>query len=1188
MLTIYRASAGTGKTHILTGQYLHLLFSGIDVHAKILSVTFTNKATDEMKSRIITELHRLSSGEQSDYLQSLMSKYHKTEEKIRRRAQDILIRILHDYSGFHISTIDRFFQQIIRAFIRETGIHGNYQIEMDKDLVLSESIDNLLADLDKKENRELLKWLLRFSDDKVEKGENWDLRHEIKKLANELFKEKYKSYSRELEKDITDKQALADYQNILFAIIRSTETEAKQIGESALSILNRHNLQPSDFKGQTRSPLFFFERLAKGEMKEPSDTFKNLADNVEACYKPKTNPEIISAIETVFHNGLNDCILHTIHFFDNLTAYHTAKEIIRNYYTLGILTDISLYIKAWREEKNRMLIADTNELLEKIINGSDIPFIYEKTGTRFEHFMIDEFQDTSRMQWSNFRPLIMESLAYRRPNLIVGDIKQSIYRFRNSDWTLLDEHVRNDFSPREVIEQTLTENWRSHRLIVEFNNAFFATIPALLQEIFNRGLEESALDENLKAMYGSKIISAYQHSFQNVSPPRQASDGHVRIELLPDDDDCSWKQEALNRLPPLIEKLQANGYTLQDMAILVRKNAEGVDVANTLLAYKEAHPDSPYNYDIISEDALVIGNSFSVRFIISMLNYLNHPYDPTLKQLALLIHAVMQAKTHAVTNGKYTFTAMPADFPAEALPEIKRLSQRSFYEMVEGIYRLFSADFPIGEQAYIQAFLDLVATYAGKEPADTGKFLKWWDESGCKEKITTPDSQNAIRILTIHKSKGLGFKVVIIPFGDWEMDQKSGSILWCHPQKAPFDKLPVVPVNYSEKLNQTHFAEDYYHEKLHAFIDNLNALYVAFTRAKEELIIFAPNADVKCRKVTSKLIDETLRKIDMRTSNTLSSSQNDCPPVIPSEAEESADLNHPFYHTDSSTSLGMTAIHASGTVDEGKNPEDEVHLDMVDLRFKLSHDNRERHCGLDPQSPNPKKNQEIAGQARNDETRKFESQIAHNQMPCDEEIFESGTWQQPDPAPLSATTEIPMHPLPSILPDDRIMLRLHRHGSFLADNKRKHGILMHEILSNIQTKADIHTAILNKETSGEITKHESVELTERLEQLLNLPDVKNWFDGTMRVMNEAEILYGDGRSYRPDRIMFDNEQAIIVDYKFGEQETPHDRQQIKKYISLIRETGYRHVIGYLWYIELNKIVPITGFSQEKNILLCHS
>ena len=1063
MLTIYRASAGAGKTHILTGEYLRLLFSGIDAHAGILSVTFTNKATDEMKKRIIEELHLLASGRPSVFLSTLMTKNRKTEDEIRRQAHSILNRILHDYAKFQICTIDHFFQQTIRAFIRETGINGNYHIEMDTDLVLSESVDNLLADLDIKENRELLQWLLRFGEDKVEKGENWELRNEIKKLANELFKEKYKSYSDRLEKDITDKQALAEYQDTLYAIIHATETEAKRIGEAGISVLQQHNLQPSDFKGVSRSPLFFFVHLSKGGMKEPTETFKNLADNLEACYTKTTKPDMINTIETAFNNGLNDCILHTIHFFDHLTNYYTAKEIVRNFYTLGILTDIARHIREWREEKNRLLIADTNELLDKVINGSDVPFIYEKTGTYIDHFMIDEFQDTSRMQWRNFRPLIKESLACRRPNLIVGDIKQSIYRFRNSDWTLLDEQVQTDFSPQEVIDLTLNENWRSHRLIVEFNNAFFDGIPCLLQEIFNQGLEESALEEQQKKLYASRIVSAYQHSFQHVSPPRQSRDGHIRVEFLPENDECNWKQEAMNRLPALIEKLQAQGYTLQDIAILVRTNIEGASVADTLLAYKEAHPESPWKYDIISEDALIIANSFSVRFIVSMLTYLNRPHDPTLKQLALMTHAVMLAKSQSVLNMKYTFGDMTSGFSEEVIREIQHLSHRSFYETVEAIYRLFKTDFPENEQVFVQAFLDLAATFTEKEPADMDQFLRWWDESGHKEKIRMPDTQNAIRILTIHKSKGLGFKAVIIPFGDWDMDQKSESILWCHPQKAPFDKLSVVPVNYSKQLSKTLFAEDYYREKLHAYIDNLNALYVAFTRAKEELIVFTPNVTVKRRKEVSKLIGDTL---------------------------------------------------------------------MTDALSK----------GLN----------------------------------LEEGFFEWGGWWYLTPSPCVETGEIPMLSLPSILPDERIFLRLHRNGSFIDDAKRKYGILMHEILSHIQTGTDIRKAIMDREMAGEINNRESAELTERLERLLDLPEVKKWFDGSMHVMNETEILYGNGKSYRPDRIMFDNEQVIVVDYKFGSQENLHDRQQVKKYMSLIQESGYQDVTGYLWYIELNKIVPVSG------------
>jgi len=1063
MLTIYRASAGAGKTHILTGEYLQMLFSGIDMHAKILAVTFTNKATDEMKNRIIKELYRIASGKPSDYLDSLITKYRKQEAVIRLQARTILIHILHDYSRFNISTIDHFFQQTLRVFVRETGINSNYRVEMDKDLVLVECVDNMLANLDNKENKALMNWLLRFSENKIEKGETWDFRRDIKKLADELFKETYKTYSHKVEKDIADKQLLIDYQNALYAIIRAKEAEAQKIGKSGLSVINRHNLQPADFIKKSNSPIFLFVRLANGEIKEPSDTFIKLADHPEACYAKTEKPVMKNAIEEAFHDGLNDCIKQVIHFFDTLIDYYTAKEIIRNFYALGILMDITWHINKWREEKNRILISDANELLDKIINNSDIPFIYEKTGTRIDHFMIDEFQDTSRMQWRNFCPLVKESLAYRRSNLIVGDVKQSIYRFRNSDWTLLDEQLQKDFSPHEVHEKTLIENWRSNRLIVEFNNAFFSVVPSQLQEIFNQGLAESALNDDRKAIYNSGIISAYRHCVQHVSLPHQTSKGHVRIEFLPDGDTYNWKQEAMNRLPKTIEQLQEQGYALQDIAILVRTKSHGIDVADTLLTYKEKHPDSPWKYDIISEDALMIANAGSIRFIISLLTYLNSPHDLTLKKIAMLTYASMLVKSQSCTNVNHSLRDMLSEFSDTKIHELRNLAHRSLYETVEGIYRLFKSGFPDNEQAYIQAFFDIVTAFSEQEPANTDKFLLWWKDFGNKEKIATPDTQDAIRILTIHKSKGLGFKVVIIPFCDWEMDHTNNfnqnTIVWCHPQKAPFDKIQIVPVTYSVGMCKTLFAEDYYYEKLHVCIDNLNALYVAFTRAKETLIVFTPDENVSRRKEVSKLIGNALQSNAILTS-----------------------------------------------VEEG--------------------------------------------------------------------IFEWGNPCHPSQTDSARSVEISMQTLPSIHPDDRILLRLHRNGGFFDDLKRKYGVLMHGILSNIQTRNDIRKAVLERETAGEIARHESVGLIERLEQLLDLPEVVKWYDGSMLIMNEPEILYRNGRSYRPDRIIFDGEQTFVVDYKFGENENIQDQQQVRKYISLIRDSGFQQVKGYLWYIEQNRIISV--------------
>jgi len=1046
MLTIYRASAGAGKTHKLTGEYLMLLFSQPGAYRRILAVTFTNKATDEMKTRIVQELYHLASGRASDYIQLLSSAYSLTERQVREQARKILVAILHDYSAFNISTIDRFFQQTMRAFTREIGLQGGYGIEMDQELVLTEAIDNLLADLEKPESKDLLGWLLRFAEDKIEDGGGWSLRQDIMSLSREVFKESYKAFSEEVGKDIADKQALDAYKNELYAIIRSVEAEAKRLGEEGVALLKQFALQPSDFKGGSRSPFFYFEKLAKGEMKEPTATFQALPDNPDAYTTKTTPPGLRQIIGCVYEEGLNACVKNIVSLFANLTAYNTAREIVRYYYTLGILTDISRQIAFYREEKNVMLIADTTELLNKVISGSDAPFIYEKTGTHVDHYMIDEFQDTSGMQWNNFRPLVEESLANGRANLIVGDVKQSIYRFRNSDWKLLDEQVRRDFEDEQVREDTLKDNWRSCRHIVEFNNAFFTAAPAILQDLYNEALKNSSLSEEERTAFSARIMAAYDDSSQRVPPPFQKKDGHVRIDFLSGDEDKDWKQEAM-------ERLQDNGYALKDIAILVRTNQEGALVADTLLAYKEEHPSDRYNYDIISDDALFVGSSPAVRFLIAVLRYLRNPEDRTNRKLAMYAYQVLTGK----------FGESEAD--ESVFQNLQSISRQSLYEVTEGLFRNFSAYFPETEQVFVQAFLDMVSEYAQKESADLNRFLRWWDETGYRKTIATPDGQNAIRILTVHKSKGLGFKVVIIPFGDWEIDHKPTKpvILWCHPEKKPFDRLHLVPVRYGQILSSTIFAKDYFKERLHAFIDNLNTLYVAFTRSKEELIVFSPrprkiNKEGKVEKITS-----------------------------------IADLLWAGVETD-----------------------------------------------------------------------------------IEDDTFERGEWWHPASGRTAEDTleEIPMSRLYSVSPDDRLQLRLHGKGFFFDNARRKHGTLMHEVLSRIRTPKDIPASVESYRLAGVINREEAAELISRLEELLQAEEVKAWYDGSARVLNEVDILFGKGLSKRPDRVIIKGGKVIVVDYKFGERQDKRHPNQVRNYLQLIRKMGFERVDGYLWYVELGKIEAV--------------
>jgi ATP-dependent exoDNAse (exonuclease V) beta subunit len=1070
VLTIYRASAGAGKTHRLTGDYLKLLFAHPYAYRHILAVTFTNKATDEMKSRIIEELHAIASGNFSPHVNDLCRHWDLPEAELREKANGALRAILHDYSSFNISTIDRFFQQTMRAFTREIGIQGGYGIEMDRDLVLTEAVDNLLAGLDKKENKTLLGWLLRFAEEKVEDGGSWNLRKDIMTLGQEIFKESFKLNSDKVGEDISDKEALETYRKELLLMIRSVENEARQLGVAGLSLLQRYGLLPTDFAGKGRSPFLTLEKLAGGEMKAPTATFMNLPDNLEKWYARSDSPDVIQRITVVYNEGLNDCIRAITLLFSDLTDYNTAKEINRYYYTLGILNDISAQIAAYREEKNILLIADTAELLSKVIDGSDAPFIYEKTGTRIDHYMIDEFQDTSSMQWHNFRPLIRESLAYRQSNLIVGDVKQSIYRFRNSDWKLLDEQVGADFFPEQLAEKNLKENWRSCRLITSFNNSFFTAAPELLQSVYNETLSASSLKEEEKAAFFSRIVSAYKMNCQNTPPHLQKKDGHVRIEFISqEDEDKSWKEEALDRLPGIVEQLQDNGYSLRDIGLLVRTNQEGAAVADKLLAYKEEHPSGKYRYDIISDDALFVGSSPSVRFIIALLRHLKNPEDTTARQMARFSFYTLSGK----------FDPDRADFLSTWKEQLDMLSTLSLYEMTEGLCRLFSNCFPANEQAFIQALLDMVIEFAGKEGSDLGKFLKWWDDSGVRKTIATPDGQDAIRILTIHKAKGLGMKVIILPFADWEIDHRPAQpvILWCKPASAPFNKLRLVPVRYGKTLANTHFAADYFNERLYTCIDNLNTLYVALTRAKEELILFAPRP----KKLTKS--GET-EKIDSISTLLW------------------AGLSIPVRET----------------------------------------------CDGEPLEELPPAFDTASG------------------------VFEWGSrWKPEDRKEGNRTEEILFEKLVSVSPEDRLRLRLYGKGFFFDDPRRKRGALMHELLSRIRTADDIAESVESYRREGVINRREACDLEAELQQLLNKPEVYDWYHAPTRVLNEVEILTENAKTRRPDRVMISEGKAIVVDYKFGEAEDPGHLAQIKNYLRLIREMGYEEVKGFLWYVSLDKI-----------------
>ena len=846
MLNIYRASAGSGKTYRLTQDYIHLLFDPHmeRAHRRILAVTFTNKATDEMKTRILKELHALSQGESSDYREGLMSKFRMDEETVNKKAKHILTTILHDYSSFSISTIDRFFQQVIRSFARDIGVHGGYNLELDNSSTLEQSVDNLFIDLSKDENKQLLQWLTAYAEERIEQSENWNMRGNIMELGKEIFKESYQHKAEDTNRKLHEREFLTNYRKSLRDIKTGFEAKVKQTATIGLNLMAKNGLTHEDFSYKTTNTL---EKLLKGKL-EISSRFISFADEVSNCYTKSKPQDIKTAIESAYQGGLQKCFIELVELFQtDIVIYNSAIMVLKHINTLGILSDLAVQIKKLTDEQNTMLISDSNMLLNKIIDNSDTPFVYEKTGIHIDHFMIDEFQDTSVLQWQNFHPLLSNSLSSGKFNLVVGDVKQSIYRWRNSDWKLLDEKVLTDFRPEQLHEENLETNWRSDRNIVDFNNSFFRRAAQLLQ---------TKLNENLKAVLPVypglealtyKIEHAYANIHQQTSP--KAAIGRVKVCFIDrEENEDGWKTESLNRLPGILEDLQDRGYRPADIALLVRTNSEEQDVIHKLLNYKTtSEAKIGYCYDIMGNEGLLIGAAASVRFVLGILQLFVNPTDSI--QQTIVNYEYSRGKQNKSENEALNAcflqpvsheNVFSSIFTNEENAVLKEVIHSSLYDMVEQIISLFGVGEWHNEAVFIQAFQDVVFRYTTGKTADLNSFLTWWGKNGLKQCISTPDNQSAMRIMTVHKSKGLDFKVVILPFCDWDLDSRMRNILWCEPTVAPFNELPLLPIEYGSKLGQSVFAENYFDEQMHLFIDSLNVAYVAFTRAKNELICMSP------------------------------------------------------------------------------------------------------------------------------------------------------------------------------------------------------------------------------------------------------------------------------------------------------------------------------------------------------------
>lgn len=823
-LTLYKASAGSGKTFALTLSWFRLVFASPFDYRHILAVTFTNKATEEMKSRIINELHRLASGDDSPYLAELQGSLGFTPGQIRERAVLLRTLLLHDYGRLSVTTIDRFFQRLLKAFTRELGVFPGYSVELDSQYVLLRAVDRLMSRLG--ECRELREWIYQLMEEQVEEARSWAVREQLTDLGRELFGELYALLESSTLERFNDKGFLNEYRRFLRQLITSFEECFRGWRGEAAQMLSEAGLHPTDFKGSSRSFASYFPKWADVPEEAINNTFRKVLDQPDEWVVKKADPALRARVEALYP-ALNELIRTAITYYDSHQAdYRTARQIYKHLYQLGILNDLYREIRAFCEEKGVLLLSDTNRILYGLIHGNEAPFLYEKTGNYYKHLLIDEFQDTSTLQWENFKPLVVNAISQGGEVLLVGDVKQSIYRWRNGDWRLLAEGVARELStwtPREVM---LDKNWRSAPEVVAFNNLFFQAAAGGLKALFD---EECEPDNR----WSDSIAEAYRALEQL---PCKTNPGYVEVQFFGEKSLPESRQSILEAMAERVEGYLERGGALSDCVVLVRKAEEGAAVARYLMEYnREASRPIPF----LSNDSLFLSASPAVELILAALRREAEPDNEINAALIrYLYHAYLFPESSPGNDALFRQTASGGEaWDAFGTPSAVA-ANASLFDRVEAIiatYRLFDRPEAI---PYLIAFQEVIYEYEAKNINSLTLFLEWWEKEGDKRVLSTSESGESLRILTIHKSKGLEFKTVFLPFCNWKLDDvRQGRRIWGHNHRQRFDALPEVPVSYSSKLKDTHFREDYFEEHMKSYVDNLNLLYVAFTRAQQELYV---------------------------------------------------------------------------------------------------------------------------------------------------------------------------------------------------------------------------------------------------------------------------------------------------------------------------------------------------------------
>ena len=829
-LLVYKASAGSGKTFTLAIEYIKHLIADPRAYRHILAVTFTNKATAEMKERIVQTLYGLWKKDPSAtaYLHCLQAELPAmnlslTEEDIRIRAGRALAYMLHDYSRFRVETIDSFFQSVMRNLARELELSPNLNIELDSDKVLSDAVNSLIDGLTL--TSPVLPLLLDYIYERIADDKRWNVSDEVKSFARNIFNEGYVERGEALRAKMRHPEVIRLYKSLLKEMAEKALKQMADKGKRFEQILEAHHLSADDLRGGKNSIGSYFRKLKAGKLTDKDMPLATINNSLKGANLWTTrHAERREEIMTLAERELLP-LLREAESQRPQAAYtvNSCALSLRHLDKLQLLNHIDEEVRRLNHEANRFLLTDTNALLHRLISEGDSSFIYEKLGSTICHVMIDEFQDTSRMQWDNFRLLLTEGLSQGYDSLIVGDVKQSIYRWRNGDWTILNNLKPGDSSLGQYIKvKTLTTNRRSETRIINFNNLFFTTAVKFFNALHIKELQEPCLP----------LQEAY-HDIAQESPKAEAK-GYVSVQLLEADEAEDYKQQTLAALGNEVRRLLAEGIQLNDMAILVRKNKNIPPIADYF--------DKELGLPIVSDEAFRLDASTVVCTLVDAIRHLAAPQDSIAK--ALLLSDL----------GLWVDAPLPTGFTDRR----DELVLMPLYELLEELYSLLALDQIQGQDAYLFAFFDAVANYLQDHSSDLADFVRYWDETLCSKTIPGGEIEG-IRIFSIHKSKGLEFHTVLIPYCDWKLENETNNqLVWCVPSDQPYNELDLIPVTYSSAMATSTYKAAYLQERLQLWVDNLNLLYVAFTRAGKNLICWGRNEQ---KSTISELLADVLPQI---------------------------------------------------------------------------------------------------------------------------------------------------------------------------------------------------------------------------------------------------------------------------------------------------------------------------------------